>query len=274
MSNNAEKYFNVRTDEPKSNPPARRAGLPTTKTKVVFSMTNLSALIYGIPKVGKSTFCAGAPDALFIATEAGLNHIECYNSPVTSWLEFLEICYDLNGDEHSFKTVIIDTVDNLYQLCTDYVLSIWSQKTGKSIVHEADLEYGKGWALVRAEFLRVMMKLSMCDFGLILISHATDKELETRTGTVCRVVPSLSNQAHKVIGPIVDLILYFELDKDQQRIIHCTPHTNYEAGDRTGRLPDSLSMNWNALANALTKESEGQAGKIIAKDKNKKKAKK
>jgi hypothetical protein len=236
--------------------------LPKEKKKVDFSMSNLSALIYGIPKVGKSTFCSNAPDALFIATEAGLNHIECYSQNISNWMDFLSVCHDLSeSDEHGFKTVIIDTVDNLYQFCSDHVLKMWSAKTGKQIDHETDMDYGKGFALVRAEFLRVMTKLSQCPFGLILTSHAVDKELDTRTGKIARTAPSMSNQCAKVVSPIVDLILYFELNKDQERVIHCHPHTNYEAGDRTGRLPATLPMEWSALADALQTPTEEEKPK-------------
>ena len=87
--------------------------LPTQKSKPQFSMSNLSMLLYGAPKIGKSTFCSRAEDALFIATEPGLNHLETYNVRVNSWREFLEVMALIAKGNHPFKTIVIDTVDKL-----------------------------------------------------------------------------------------------------------------------------------------------------------------
>ena len=59
------------------------------------------------------------------------------------------------------------------------------------IEHESDLGFGKGYALINNEFYRVLNKLSLLPHGLILISHSQEKELETRTGKLTRVVPTL-----------------------------------------------------------------------------------
>lgn len=40
------------------------------------------------------------------------------------------------------KTVVIDTIDNAYKFCTDYIVKKYK------IEHELDLGYGKGYALV------------------------------------------------------------------------------------------------------------------------------
>ena len=69
---------------------------------------------------------------------------------------------------HPFKTIIIDTIDNAYKFCTDYVL----KKAGKE--HESDLAYGKGYAIVNNEFQRVLTKLAFLPYGLFLISHAKE----------------------------------------------------------------------------------------------------
>ncbi len=54
--------------------------------------------------------------------------------------------------------------------------------------HESDLGYGKGYALVNNEFHRVLTKLAHLPYGLVLISHAQEIEIETRTGRLSEVM--------------------------------------------------------------------------------------
>ena len=46
--------------------------LPKTKSKPKHTLSDLTALVYGPSKIGKSTWCSKADDALFLATEPGI----------------------------------------------------------------------------------------------------------------------------------------------------------------------------------------------------------
>ena len=50
--------------------------LPTAKTPPKRSLSDVSILLYGPSKIGKSTFASQAPDAIFLATEPGLNALD------------------------------------------------------------------------------------------------------------------------------------------------------------------------------------------------------
>lgn len=230
--------------------------LPTAKTPPKQALADLSVLVYGRPKAGKSSFCAQADNALFLATEAGLNHLDTYQAPINSWDELLEACADIAGGDHPFRTIILDTVDNAYRLCAEYICK------KHRIDHESDLGYGKGYALISNEFTRVLTKLSLLPYGLYIVSHAQDVEIETRTGKYTRTVPTLPEKARKVVLGLVDLILFVDFDPytDEQgqtqyhRVIRTKPSTTYEAGDRTGRLPETLPLDYQAFIEAFTND--------------------
>ncbi len=95
--------------------------LPTAKTPPKRSLSNVSILLYGPSKIGKSSFASQAPDAIFLATEPGLNALEVYQQPIGSWPDFLDACAELAKGKHPFKTVVIDTIDILYRLCADHI---------------------------------------------------------------------------------------------------------------------------------------------------------
>jgi hypothetical protein len=207
--------------------------------------------------VHNSTWCSNADGALFLATEAGLNSLEVYQEPIGTWDELLVTAKEIAEGKHGFRTVIIDTVDNAYRMCVEHVC----QKL--KIEHESDLGYGKGYALVNNEFHRVLNKLALLPYGLFLVSHAQDKELETRTGKLTRVVPTLPDKARKIVLGMVDIILFCDLEPTTgadgkpayRRVIRSKPSTTYEAGDRTGRLPATIDFDFAAFTAAFAQGS-------------------
>ena len=186
-------------------------------------------------------------------SEPGLNHLEVFKVPTYKWEDFLEACKLIAKGDHNFKTLVIDTVDNAFKMCSDYVCS----KHG--IDYEGDLGHGKGWALVKNEWHRVLTRLASLPYGLILISHALDKTIETRTGEYTKTQPSLPDRARNVVLGLVDIILYGDSvsRKDAagnviiDRVLRTKPHPTYEAGDRTGRLPDVLPLDYGAFVSTF-----------------------
>lgn len=227
--------------------------LPTMKTKPKASLFDLTALVYGPSKIGKSSMCSNAPHALFLATEPGLNALEVFQVNITNWEEMLQACQEIAEGKHEFKTIVLDTVDNAYRMCSEHVCKKFK------VEHESDLGFGKGYALINNEFQRVLNKLAFLPYGLILISHSHDKDIETRTGTHTRIVPTLPEKVRKIVTGLVDMILFCDLEMKTgedgkpvwTRVMRTKPSPNYDAGDRTGKLPEVLPLEFSAFEKAL-----------------------
>ena len=97
--------------------------LPTKKTPPKLNPADLTVLLYGKPKLGKSTMCSQAEDAIFLATEPGLNHLDVYQAPITSWQQLLDAAAEIAKGDHPFRTLVLDTVDNAYRFCHEHVCS-------------------------------------------------------------------------------------------------------------------------------------------------------
>jgi hypothetical protein len=235
--------------------------LPTTKTPPKKDLSDFTIAIYGPTKIGKSTLCSRFPEALFLATEPGLNALDAYQIPVTSWTELLAAAKDIAKGGHQFKTVIIDTADNAYKYCEEYVCA------AENIRHPNDLEYGKGAAFVNNEFQRVLTKLAALPYGLILVSHAKEKEVKTPTGKYNKVTPTLPGGAYKIILGMADMVLYCDTEEvaapdgktDQRRVIHTKPTIYFEAGDRTGRLPQTIPLSYRDFLKAFSESTKAAA---------------
>lgn len=229
--------------------------LPITPTKPKNDFEMYTTLIYGAPKTGKSTLASQFEKPLFLATEAGLNALETYNVEIDSWDKFLEACGEVAAGKHGFKTIIIDTVDNLFNMCSAYICK------KNNIQHESELDWGKGWKLVKEEFGRAIVKLSLQPYGLVLISHAEPEEIKTRTGTITKWRPTMPKQAKEKILPMCDFIFYCAIEntaEGQQRFIRTKPSENWDAGDRTGKMSPTLTMSYQAIKEDFLKAIGGK----------------
>jgi hypothetical protein len=180
--------------------------------------------------------------------------------PITNWTEMLSACGEVAKGEHEFQTIVLDTVDNAYLFCMTHVC----HENGWA--HPSDAAYGKGFAAVNNEFRRVLLKLAQLPYGLMLISHSQEKEIETRTGNYTRITTTLPGSAAKIVIGLMDLVLLCEVDAVQgdageysyRRIIRTKPTPAYDAGDRTGRLPDALPLDYNEFTKAFAAATKGK----------------
>ncbi|MBX3387189.1 MAG: ATP-binding protein [Phycisphaeraceae bacterium] len=238
--------------------------LPTTRSTPTTSLATKTTLLYGQPKIGKSTFASQFPDALFLECEPGLGELSVFKIPTYTWDDFLAACRLVAAGEHNFRTIVVDTADNAFRSCSEHVCA------KHNIEYEGDLPHGKGWSFVKSEWHRVLTRLASLPYGLVLISHAVDRQIETRTGEYTKTVPSLPDRARQVVLGLVDMILFCDTvaRKDErgqtavQRVIRTKPHPTYEAGDRTGRLPDTLPLDYAAFARCF--EAPATAAPVLA----------
>lgn len=233
---------------------AKTTLLPTTKTEIKKSFEDFTILLYGAPKTGKSTLASQFEKPLFLATEAGLNSLSTYNVEIDNWEKFLTVCAEIASGNHDFKTIVIDTIDNLFSMCSFYIC------TKNKIQHESELDWGKGWKLVEEEFARAITKLSLLPYGLLMISHAEQDEIKTRTGTITKWRPTMPKQARKRVIPMCDFIFFVTIENKptgEERFIRTKPSENWEAGDRTGKLPATMELSYNAISNEFNKTFGG-----------------
>lgn len=228
--------------------------LPTKKREPISDLSREIILAYGIPKIGKSTFFSYFPNSLFLSTEEGLNHLSVFEYPIGKWMDFVNAVRDIEKNPTQFQTVIIDTIDNLFSFCQTYIYDL------HSIKHESDLEYGKGWKEVDAEFVRNITRLSQIKtIGKVFVSHSEEKEVRKKgtRETEVKVTHTLPARARKIITPMADMILYMEMDDNSQRVIRTQPTPIFEAGSRRVIAP-TIPLDYEAFVRAYYAEGGGE----------------
>jgi len=218
--------------------------LPEKKTKP--NVEELTYLIYGPNKIGKSELASHFPDPLFLITEPGLNFIEAFKVEIDSWEIFLDVCNELAVDTR-FKTLVFDVADDLAMYCMYYVC----EKFGMD--HPSDEGYGKGWSFVKNEFNRVMKKLSLQGRGLVFISHVTEREVETRTRKYTKTIASLGSGSRNIIYGLVDIIAYLGYDSEDptKRKIYLRGSSAVDCGTRAKEIPETIDYGYKELMTAV-----------------------
>jgi len=245
--------------------------LPLKKTEKETNYLKKIFLIYGLPKIGKTTIASKFGDeqnrVLFFATEAGHKEQEIFKWFVeetveetdfatgevceikierdpSTWEHFRQCVFEVTK-QNDFKCLVIDTADNLFDWCQSYT------RKKHNIQHESDLGFGKGYDILKKEFAAPINYLSQKGYGVIFLSHQKETEVEERRRKFTKIDTTLPNTAKKIIQPLADFIFYFHADDEGNRLIRTKATENVTAGDRSGRLPELLPMDAEILIEQL-----------------------
>lgn len=229
--------------------------------KVSRDLRGYSVFFYGEPKSGKTTIASKFPNSLLLAFEKGYNALAgVMAQPINSWAEFLKVCKQLkdNKVKAKFETIIIDTADIAYSYCEKYIC----QANGASTI--ADIPYGKGYTLVSSEFDEKLRSIVQLGYGIVLISHGTDKTFKDETGTEYnKIVPTLDKRANNIVARMADIIGYSRAITDEngnnKTILFMRGTQRYEAGSRFKYTPDYIEFSYDNLVNAIADAIDKQA---------------
>lgn len=234
-------------------------------------------ILWGSPKFGKSSLAAQIPNAIFLATERGLDNLAVtrWEAPdgryvIQSWNELLQATDE--AIKAGAKTIVIDTLGNACWLAERHIC----EKFSENYISDGKLGYGKGSRIVINEVKRYLTKLSSLNIGVVLIAHATTKTVQTRTGDLVRQVPMIPGdnkreEMYNLILASADIIGFVDQERVQRGnavetrpILRLKPDPTYEAGDRSGRLPPCMPMDWVALERAYEQAGAAAAKKTTA----------
>ena len=179
-------------------------------------------MIWGPPAVGKSTFAAQAPDALFIEAEDRTGHLDINRFPVKKWEDILAVMKEVgaSGDQ-PYKTMVFDTVDAMEMLLLDYIARAANEESHEDI--------GGGWMKYRIpmlkewkKFIRLIDGLTRKGIQCILLAHAQTKTYQPPDGEKYdRFVIKMDQAGGDFLIENVDLVGYakfqtFVKSKDKQ----------------------------------------------------------
>jgi hypothetical protein len=164
--------------------------MPIGRTQPKTSLFQQTGIVYGPPKVGKTTLLSRFPRAVFLATERGHDHVNVdrwEKTPgdyvITSWEDLLLATAEVLKTDA--ETVIIDTIGNACQLADAYIC----KQSGEVYKNDGKLGFNKGTTLILNEVKRYLTKLAGTGRGVWLVAHAATKTETKRTGNIEKTQP-------------------------------------------------------------------------------------
>ena len=238
-------------------------------------------LLYGTHGIGKSTWAAQAPNAIFVQTEDGLGDIECAKFPLSQTFDqVVALVGELYKEKHNYKTLVIDSLDWLQSL-------IWAKVCSKREFNSIEeIGYGKGYIYAIEhwgnllngckKFPGLASLRSARGMTIILVAHARiDRFANPSTESYDRFVPKLQKSAAAVVQEWCDEILFaayktyvkktdegFDKERAQgigtgERVIFTTERPAHIAKNRLD-LPDELPLEWGAYAKHFSNNTGGK----------------
>lgn len=172
-------------------------------------------LIYGPEKMGKTTLASEFPAPVFLQTEEGQSGSLVLDSfgHLTSYEQVIEAIGSLAGEEHSFQTVVLDSVSALQKL-------VWDKVCRDSNVKSIELAgggYGKGYIEADALWLEVLDGLNYLrnnrGMAIVLVGHAIISRFDDpETQSYSRYDIDLHKRAEALLKREVDAILLVKKD--------------------------------------------------------------
>jgi hypothetical protein len=231
--------------------------LPTAKRERKCRIAQSNVLVFGDPKVGKTTLLAGMPNALVLDTENGTGFVDVFVIPTPDAASFFAAVKEVTEKPHQFSPICIDTLDSVVRFCS---AEVCKQNGVKDL---ADLPYGKGFTQLTSGLTVTLNRLASLNGGLWLTTHVKEVEIELPDGgKAVRAEPSLSNSAARVVLAFCDFVFYMHAvdgpatggsAPSVTRAIETKPSRRWIAGDRTGRLPAQLPCDLAVIDREFTR---------------------
>lgn len=165
-------------------------------------------LLYGVHGIGKSSWAAQAPGAVFFDFEDGLNDIDCSRTEHLLSMEMVdEACRFLETESHQFQTLVIDSADWLERRIWDLV----AERGGKKSIE--DFEYGKGYKLAGAVWQKFLKRLDWIrterQMTVVILAHSQiEKQAPPGTESYDRYSPALHKTASAMVQEWCDEVFF------------------------------------------------------------------
>ncbi len=242
----------------------------TFEIKSTLREVPIRAAIYGADGVGKSTFCSGAPGAVFIAVEDGLDNIDTMAVPSPlSWTHILESVDALIEDDRC-RTIVLDSLDFAEQMLWAHLVATKPDEKGRKVKDIEGYGYGKGYIAAATEWrvlIAALQRAGKAGKHVLLTAHAHRKSVKNPTGEDYEQMQiKLQDRAAGLIREWVHVVAFAELDiatvtdKDDggrtkgvftgKRILRTQPGAGYQGKSRLS-LPAKIPLDWRAFEAAI-----------------------
>lgn len=241
--------------------------LPKNQPRNVVTSDRIKAMFYGQPFTGKTTLANQFPSPLFLNTDGNIHTFDApciqlkyeYSGPVLvkhPWEVFTDAIKDLQTENHTYRTVVIDLVDDTFEMCRSYSLK------KMNIEHESENSF-KAWDMVTSKFLETFKQVASLDMNVVFLLHEnTSRDLTRRSGdTVTAIGPNLREKIATKLAGFVDIVGRITAD-DSGHYINFKNSDLMFGGSRINIDVDRIPCNYEELKSLYNKQTKPKEAPI------------
>lgn len=233
--------------------------LPSSERRNITETKKRKIWIYGAAFSGKTTMLDDAPNPLNLNTDGNIQFVTMPYMPIKdevtvngrmtnrkfAWEVFKDTIAELEKKQNDFKTIIIDLLEDTREMCRVYMYD------NLGIQHESDSGFGKGWDIIKTEYLSTMRRFFNLDYeNLIVVSHEDiSKDITKKNGqNITRIAPNIQDAIANKIAGMVDIVARVVVEDDDSRTLNFKQNEVVFGGGRLkGITHTSIPLSWNAL---------------------------
>jgi Cdc6-like AAA superfamily ATPase len=211
-------------------------------------------IIYGAPKIGKTTVLSELKDCLIIDLEDGSDMVDALKVKVNNLKELADIGKEIIKQKRPYKYIAIDTISKLEEWCEDEGKQIYmktpmgknfdTKNPGMSILA---LPNGAGYLYLRMAYKKWIDRLNMLADHVILVAHLKDKMLEKKGKEVAVKDLDLTGKIKQITCANADAVGYVYRE-GEETMISFDSMDDITAGSRCEHLKgQTMPLNWSNI---------------------------
>jgi len=228
-------------------------GLPKTVVKASRKSPK-NMVIYGPPKIGKTTMLSKLDNCLIIDLEDGSDMVDALKVKVNNLDMLAVIGKEIIKEKKPYKYVAIDTISKLEEWCevegkriymkTPMGKNFEQKNPGASVL---SLPNGAGYLYLRIAFKQWIDRLNLLADHVILVGHLKDKMLEKKGKEVAVKDLDLTGKIKQITCANADAIGYIYRE-DETTMISFNSLDDTVAGSRCDHLKgQTMPFEWNKI---------------------------
>ena len=211
-------------------------------------------IIYGPPKIGKTTVLSQLKDCLIIDLEDGSDMVDALKVKVNNLKELGEVGKAIIKEGKPYKYIAIDTISKLEEWCEADAKVLYMQtpmgknfdqkKPGASVL---SLPNGAGYLYLRIAYKQWIDRLNKLADHVILVGHLKDKMLEKKGKEVAYKDLDLTGKIRNITCANADAIGYVFRENDTT-MISFDSLGDIQAGSRCDHLKgQTFPLEWDKI---------------------------
>lgn len=242
--------------------------LPSTERREIGKATKRKIWIYGDAFTGKTTMLDDAPNPLNLNSDGNIQFVTMpyiaikdivtVEGRVTrrkfAWEVLKETIEELEKNKNEFKTIIVDLLEDTREMCRLY------KYDQMGIEHESDSGYGKGWDIIKTEYLSTLRRLFNLDYeNIVVVSHEIQNEIKKKNGqTITKIAPNIQESIANKVAGMVDIVARAVVEDDGTRTLNFKSNEFVFGGGRLKGLTETkIPLSWEALMDVYEIASKG-----------------